>query len=574
MDQVEFLDHRKNHLLLRPKAWYHFFLRASILIATLGFLGMSFDFYDTRIRNEKHRFLMDIQQSPALRLHFKTQRSSMAVHGYSEFDVFAVPQSVHNTAIRFNGIATFIKQDISHRYSLVDGMAFYSFGSTSSSEFKEAKCLDASVVPPIDMILQAINDGQVVTKVTFPDDATTSPLCDMKSKKLQVSFMDETFVFCRMNTTSSIEKGFRIIGQDIQIDVTYLSDPIIVTKPSSIKQEELVKCTQVKDSSKISPSTWNLLSGSNSKDWLNAVKVNLFHDNYEQEMTIQSASCGCKSGNKRPCLFFHGVGNPIDGGLKDTNPSFGEIQKHAPCCSTVKFASLNTVQFAWNDAILQSKVCNASLSMSPSSTNNTIKDTIIVTHSMANLMFSGALANNRCTIDPTTSTWISLSGPMRGSMGSDFQQDVCDGGSFSQEAIKAVISLFGQCPSSPANRQMAYDGGNFASKTLQAEYSLAREAHKKYTYAMICGDDFFGLFSKDQYLGILGGRFLPHKTNMNDGLVEFESCRGNFDSSVFQENFDSKFYRAKLNHADTQMRHGDALFGNTQKPIKWFECLL
>jgi len=44
-------------------------------------------------------------------------------------------------------------------------------------------------------------------------------------------------------------------------------------------------------------------------------------------------------------------------------------------------------------------------------------------------------------------------------------------------------------------------------------------------------------------------------------------------ASTFVNNWSSPFYRAKLNHADTTFKHGDAWLDNEQKPAKWFECL-
>ncbi len=55
--------------------------------------------------------------------------------------------------------------------------------------------------------------------------------------------------------------------------------------------------------------------------------------------------------------------------------------------------------------------------------------------------------------------------------------------------------------------------------------------------------------------------------------MEFQSCRGDLAATTFAENWSSAFYRAKLNHADTTFKHGDAWLDTQKKPVKWFECL-
>ncbi|ETM37446.1 hypothetical protein L914_16002, partial [Phytophthora nicotianae] len=60
----------------------------------------------------------------------------------------------------------------------------------------------------------------------------------------------------------------------------------------------------------------------------------------------------------------------------------------------------------------------------------------------------------------------------------------------------------------------------------------------------------------------------------NDTLVEFQSCLGGLDPDMFGDSYLDRFYSAKLNHADTAFLTHDGLFRDSQKPFKWFECLL
>ncbi|OWZ02940.1 hypothetical protein PHMEG_00025416 [Phytophthora megakarya] len=54
---------------------------------------------------------------------------------------------------------------------------------------------------------------------------------------------------------------------------------------------------------------------------------------------------------------------------------------------------------------------------------------------------------------------------------------------------------------------------------------------------------------------------------------QFQSCLGGLDESLFGNDYMDRFYRPQLNHADTAFLNGDGPFKDSQKPMKWFECL-
>uniref|UniRef100_K3WM62 Uncharacterized protein n=1 Tax=Globisporangium ultimum (strain ATCC 200006 / CBS 805.95 / DAOM BR144) TaxID=431595 RepID=K3WM62_GLOUD len=292
----------------------------------------------------------------------------------------------------------------------------------------------------------------------------------------------------------------------------------------------------------------------------------------EATVTISASSCACK-GKMRPCIFFEGLGSTDNSGLSDTTDYFDDIAKHAPCCSSIKFAKVNTADYPWTSATQQQKVCDLSISMSPTSSasTKTIDNTIIVAHSMGNLLLGGAIANGKCKLS-STSSWVALSGPMKGSMGSDYLQNACSGNS--NGFVSAVANLIGRCPANPATASLAYQAEAYASSALNAAYIAAQTAYRSYVSAAMCSNAYDGLLSLDQVVYKLGGSVINHKSKENDGIVEYASCAGGFATSKFSNTHTSPFYVTKLNHADTAFRHGDALFDNSQKPVKWFECLL
>lgn len=91
-----------------------------------------------------------------------------------------------------------------------------------------------------------------------------------------------------------------------------------------------------------------------------------------------------------------------------------------------KYADINTEDYGWDSSLQQQNASRFALSMSSSSSaaTKTIEDTILVAHSMGNLLIAGALANGLCKLG-STSNWVAISGPMTGSMGSDYLQSSC-----------------------------------------------------------------------------------------------------------------------------------------------------
>ncbi|CAI5715919.1 unnamed protein product [Peronospora effusa] len=288
---------------------------------------------------------------------------------------------------------------------------------------------------------------------------------------------------------------------------------------------------------------------------------------------LKSKSCSCKS-IRRPCVFIHGQG--IQPELADNQDSFprywGDLSEHAPCCLSMKYARLDTINNYWTSNALQQATCHRALAVSSSSTKSTIKDTIVIAHSMGNLMLAGAIANGLCELD-SSSTWVAMSGPMKGSMASDFIQSTCAGNA--SKILKDIGDLVGKCPPKKSIISVAYEGGSYSSKKLDAAYKAAQKVYRDKVYAVMCGVSSSGLFSTYQLKFILSDSLIPHKSDKNDGVVEFQSCAGGIPDDRFGDTYRDRFYRAELNHFDMEFFAGDSLLRNDAKmPVKWFECLL
>ncbi|KAG3240889.1 hypothetical protein PI124_g14221 [Phytophthora idaei] len=117
---------------------------------------------------------------------------------------------------------------------------------------------------------------------------------------------------------------------------------------------------------------------------------------------------------------------------------------------------------------------------------------------------------------------------------------------------------------------VATDGGIVDSYSFFGDIKEHAPCCSSFSFAILNTVDY-----ECEYAGLLvGGLLIPHHSSKNDGIVEFQSCIGNLDSSSFQTTYSTTWYAAALNHADTTFHNGEGLFSSAKKPLKWFECLL
>ncbi|KAE9090196.1 hypothetical protein PF010_g18681 [Phytophthora fragariae] len=506
----------------------------------------------------ERRLATSLADAPSLRLQFTLKRDSMKIYGQSQFYVFANPVvSSDNTSVLYDGYAAFMDGTKDYTLMLVNGIAYFvtsTVGDTSGSQ--TAQCLSSSLLPPLNSIVEALNGATAIAGASAGNDTITCASGDL----FQATLGDATFVVC-----SSGADGFTIYGSDLDISVEYLDSPVTITAPT-LSDDAALSCETVVTATTVTSTTLALLTGQSvSSSRSRKLKS-------EATTTLASSSCTCQS-TPRPCIFFHGLGSDTeDTTLQTTSSYFGDLSGSAPCCTSFKYAVLNTVDNAWTDATLQQKVCNFAISVSSSSSSSskTIADTIVITHSMGGLMMAGAIANGRCSL-ASSSTWVSLSAPMTGSMGADYLEGACAG---SNAFLQAVANLIGECPASNAVVALSYEDASYSTSALNTAYSAAQSAFRSNVDAAICSDSYSGLLSTYQAEYLLAGEVIPHKSSENDGVVEYQSCAGGLSTSKFGTTYDDTFYLTGLNHIDTTFRNGDSLVTNSKKPVKWFECLL
>ncbi|RLN48383.1 hypothetical protein BBJ28_00006834 [Nothophytophthora sp. Chile5] len=530
--------------------------------------------FDTHLA--KHRILRNLQERPALRLKFQLKRSSMNVHGVSAFDVLATP-SPAKSLVGFNGQAMFQEGGATHEYSLVDGTAYYTHRPGGRDDEGESGCMPSSLLPPIENLMSAIDTATTATHLV--EERVVQALCPTGAL-LAFTFAGDDLLLCSQQSgfASLQDSGFKIFGSDLNIDVSYEQFAPVIEAPS-IPAGAALKCGKVRSSKFAAPSAMSLFARSFSEWGHRTLRSEAADFSFEEVVqTIvgdDDSSCSC-SGAQRSCVFIAGLSSHDDYGLTDYDPEeyFGsEIQDHAPCCSSIQYITLATHENNWYDVAFQQRLVDLLLQVSGTSdaTTRTVKDTIVVAHSMANNILSGAIANSLCTLDPS-STWVAASAPMEGSMGSNYLQEACDG--TLTDIVQGVVDLFDGCPPSTGRISLAYQGTNYSTAEMNGAYAAAQTAYVANVDAVMCSNGYSGLVSAMEAMYALAGGVVPHKSSENDGIVEYQSCAAGLSMDLFSNSYDSTYYLTELNHVDTTFRYGDGLFSDTKKPMKWFECLL
>ncbi|KAG3183534.1 hypothetical protein PC128_g14131 [Phytophthora cactorum] len=488
---------------------------------------------------------------PSLRFQFMLKRASMKVYGRSQFSMFATPTvSAIEDTILYDVFAQFTQDEVLYNYTEIDGIEYLSTSSVNdSSASPSGKCFDSSGnIPSINSIVSAINEATTASASNSSAGIKCSP-----GNLFKVSVGGINFGLC---TTKS--SGFTMLGSDMDITVEYLDTRVAIKAPFASG------CGTTSFSSPVTTIGKSLLTGQPvNADGTRMLKAAI-------DFSLDD-SCTCKS-KPRPCVFVHGLGIKKEMARnRDRFYYWGDLDGHAPCCSSMTYTYLNSSGNPWTSDTLQQKVCNRVMAVSETSKSSVIADTIVVTHSMGNLMLAGALVTGKCSLD-SSSTWVGLAGPMKGSMCSDFIQDSCAGKTTA--VLETVAEITGKCPPTTGLKSLPVQGGSHSSPELDAAYKAAQTAYRANVYAVMCSESYTGLISLYQPVFWILGKTVPHKSKRNDGMVEFDSCAAGIPDSKFGNSYRDRFYRTKLNHFDMEFVTGDALLDEAKMPVKWFECLL
>ncbi|KAE8977779.1 hypothetical protein PR003_g25708 [Phytophthora rubi] len=449
---------------------------------------------------------------PSLRFRFRLKRKSTNVYGHHEFDMLAKPVvSEDGVSVLYDVFATFKQGTTMYNYTLIDGVGYSSSSSGTTAPLTACLESESGSLPPINSIVAALNEATLVSS----DSAIDHGVQCSTGRLYKVSVKDIEFAVCATGSS-----GFTMRSSDMDIEVVYLAASMEVIESPSERE-----CPKT-----ILPSVMTSVGQALLTGKLDAVRdTRMLKAAFD--FSWGDSTCSCKS-TPRPCIFIHGLG--IKQGLPQNQNSFEDywgdyLPEHAPCCSSMKFAVLDTEHYAWTDAALQRKVCNRVLAVSNSSTKSAISDTIVITHSMGNLILAGAIATKKCSL-AASSSWVGLAGPMSGSMASDYFQSSC---AHSTNAIvEQYADIVGICPIQPAIKSMSTENGNHSSVELDAAYKAAQKVYRKSVTALM-SESGRGLVSFYQPKFWAMHHLIPYKSKNNDGMVEFQSCASGFPDSQF-----------------------------------------
>lgn len=270
---------------------------------------------------------------------------------------------------------------------------------------------------------------------------------------------------------------------------------------------------------------------------------------------------------KKDCVFIHGVGHTPDPGsasiLNGSLPYYwGKVQEHTQQCASWAFLNVDTVYRGWDNKSLQEEVCKSATwdPVTGKSSLGAIKNRIVFTHSMGNMMLAGAIDSGLCSLDNETSTWYEVSGPMLGSKMASKLQDICD----NQGLYKWVVTKMGFClpdgGTTPAYQSLEpnYPGLQRIAKTIASRISGA-----------MCGTSAYGLTSIYS-AEMLALAELADFVDVNDGVVSWSSCNQQGGNVPYKPDYRSAWYAASANHIDTECYEGDGDWGDARKPCSWY----
>lgn len=306
---------------------------------------------------------------------------------------------------------------------------------------------------------------------------------------------------------------------------------------------------------------------------------------------VETEECSCE-GEMKTCIFFHGAGVSVnESTILESYPVYwGNDLVSLPCCASMKFSRINTMNVPWFDESLQDEYCATLLSLNDNDSleedDDTIPNVIVITHSMASLVLSLALANEKCQLDSGSSKWVSLQAPMMGTPVADAITDLCQSND--------QISSFQVCNNSDSSfssfqnlASFVEPNGAFGSRELRQQYALAQDQYKRRVDAALCGTSAFGLPTvTDSFKYLALTEFLSAISNpdiwaqgqvLHDGIVPASSCIATIEADDFHPSYTSRFYLAKINHADGTFRHGNGglspSWAPDQQPLRWLKCL-
>lgn len=285
--------------------------------------------------------------------------------------------------------------------------------------------------------------------------------------------------------------------------------------------------------------------------------------------SIMQLFCTAAAATTRHCVFVHGAGYnhsapPSSIDIGDYWGGEANIRKYISedICPSLVFLHHDMASVGWDNVELQKSVCQDILSVSAQPrSSNIISNALLFSHSMGNLVVADALRKGLCTIG-TTSKWVSMSAPWRGSKAADWVGTQCRNESGLVHWLSEELNYCNKTSKTlyPAWASLRTTYPGVASPALQAFAA-------RHVDASMCGEDAFGINSKYS-VELAALATVVHYGQPNDAMVGISSCLLSTVNATYLNHWRSQFYRAKINHADGTLRNGNGI-EDDGKPGLW-----
>lgn len=551
----------------------------AVAIASAAAMGTALGLYGFHADTFHHSNALILRQLAAATNGVHLSLSEKKTSGGTTYEGYLFPRTTETGDLTFDGRISYIYRGSEFNFTLLDDRGYMTIADEATGSLMVSRCMTAGELPPVSTFTSALLDARVVD-----DSSSDFGILCQDGKLVEIEFAGEPFVFC----SSASSNVSSIHGADIEAAIEFLEESStaapslssLVPSSLNISTCELVNKTTSSETSLTSTARRFLTKSlQHAEDTVRVVK-----GEPRRSLTAQADSCGCTS--KKVCVFVHGFGRSSGATTTSDEDYWGDIHEDATCCSTTYFLHLDTTNLAWYDDSLTSAFCSAALSLSGGSSAQSIANVAVVAHSMGNLIVASAFQKGTCAL-ASTSKWIALSPPMYGSqtvtklltkwssISSSIQNWICtDNESSLDDALYQMFASLGLCGTRASISSLPYVSSSKSTTDLNTKFAQAVAVYVAKVTNVMCGINSYGITSTDSAKMLLVDEFSDHASDDNDGVVEYASCRGGLSADQFDGDWDDGggFYRANINHRDTTFRHGNAVLGDSRKPVKWFNC--
>jgi hypothetical protein len=285
----------------------------------------------------------------------------------------------------------------------------------------------------------------------------------------------------------------------------------------------------------------------NKSIYSNNIKINNVSDKYKTsnnsiyDIVINKDNKNIKYINKYNCIFLHGAGeNPIK--TYTTNNTIvnywgNNIKKFTPHCKKYTFIHTNTKNYTWYNEELVKLYCDVAICGNnyKNCNNKYIKNSIVYTHSMGNLILAYGIYKNFCKFDYLSqSQWISIQPPFYGSKISDFLYNICKYKN-KYKIYNYIANKYNYCDNSLPYKTYI----SLMTNNTSLFHSISHIIYNNIN-STLCGTSYIGYYSSYS-LDFTLLNYISGIDIINDGMVDYLSC--------------SKFNNDKINYYD--INHAD-----------------